>query len=234
MQNHYTRDKLTIKCLAKEDRPREKFLSAGKKALTDAELLAIILGSGSRDENALSLSQRILHSVGHDLNHLGKCGISDLTRFKGIGATKATLIAAALELGRRRQTATSPDKQQVRSSQDAFHHLFPLIADLPHEEFWVLLLNRANLVIGKERISAGGISGTVVDPKLVFRRAIEYSASSVVLSHNHPSGNLQPSQADMELTKKLQQAGDALEILVLDHLIVSEKGYFSFADEGLI
>ncbi len=234
MLNEYSKEKLTIKCLAKEDRPREKFLSAGRKALTDAELLAILLGSGSKDENALMLSQRILHSVGHDLNNLGKCSVRDLTRFKGIGSTKATLIAAALELGRRRQTAALPEKQQVRSSQDAFQFLFPLLSDLPHEEFWVLLLNRANLVIGKERISAGGVSGTVVDPKLVFRRAIEHSACSVVLSHNHPSGNLNPSQADLELTKKLQQAGDSLEVLVLDHLIVSEKGYFSFADEGLI
>ncbi len=230
----YVKDKLNLKSLAKEDRPREKFLVRGKKELTDAELLAILLGSGSRDENAISLAQRILHSTGHDLNHLGKCTVPELMRFKGIGATKATLIAAALELGSRRQHATVQSKPQIRSSRDAYQHLLPLLIDLPHEEFWILLLNRANLIIGKERISSGGISGTVVDPKLVFRRTLEYSASSIILSHNHPSGNLSPSKADIDLTQKLRQAGLTLDVAVLDHLIITDHGYYSFADEGII
>lgn len=230
----YTKEKLNLKNLAKEDRPREKFLSRGKKELTDAELLAIVLGSGSRDENVVSLAQRILHSVGHDLNHLGRCTVTELMRFKGIGSTKATLIAAALELGQRRQLHNLPHRPQVRSSRDAYQNILPQLVDLPHEEFWVLLLNRANCIIGKERISSGGIAGTVVDPKLVFRRALEYSSSSIILSHNHPSGNLNPSKADIELTRRLKSAGESLDIAVLDHLIISERGYYSFADEGLL
>lgn len=206
----------------------------GKKDLTDAELLAIILGSGSREENVMTLSQRILSSVGNDLNNLGRCSIPELTKFKGIGETKAVLITAALELGRRRHFVNLRNRPQVRSSQDAHHAVAPVLSDLHHEEFWILMLNRANAIIGRERISAGGISGTVVDAKLVFRRAIEHSACAVILSHNHPSGNLQPSQADIELTSKLRKAGETLDVMVLDHLIVADSGYFSFADEGLI
>ncbi len=230
----YSNHKLTIKNLAMEDRPREKLMLRGKKALTDAELLAILLGSGTKEENVLTLSQRILHSVEYDLNVLGRCSVRELMRFKGIGTTKATLIAAALELGRRRQEANPGEKPQIRSSRDAYLCLAPALADLSHEEFWLLLLNRANVVIAKERISAGGVAGTVVDPKVVFRRALEHSACSIILSHNHPSGALRPSEADIGLTKKLTQAAESLDILVLDHLIVSESGYYSFADEGLL
>jgi DNA repair protein RadC len=230
----YPNQKLSVKNLAKEDRPREKFRARGKKELTDAELLAIVLGSGSRDENVVSLAQRILHSVSNDLNQLGKCSVQELMRFKGIGLTKATLISAALELGRRRQNGSVQEKPQIRSSRDAYLNLQDLMAELPHEEFWVLLLNRANLIIGRERISAGGISGTVVDPKLVFRKALEHSACAIILSHNHPSGNLTPSKADIDLTRKLRSAGESLDISVLDHLIIAEKGYYSFADEGLM
>ncbi len=234
MMPEYSEDKITMKHLAAEDRPREKLMTRGKKALTDAELLAILLGSGSRDENALTLSQRILNSVEYDLNTLGRWSVRELMRFKGIGASKATLIAAALELGGRKQQSQSGEKPQVRSSRDAYLCIAPAIADLPHEEFWLLLLNRANLVTAKERISSGGIAGTIVDPKVVFRRVLEHSASSVILAHNHPSGTLRPSDADISLTKKLVAAAESLDVQILDHLIVTEKSYYSFADEGLL
>jgi DNA repair protein RadC len=230
----YPENKILMKHLAAEDRPREKLLSRGKKALTDAELLAILIGSGSREENALNLSQRILNAVEYDLNTLGRWSVRELMRFKGVGASKASLIAAALELGGRKQHSNPGEKPQIRSSKDAYICLAPVLSDLPHEEFWLLLLNRANAVLAKERISSGGIAGTIVDPKLVFRRVFEHSACSVILAHNHPSGTLRPSDADISLTKKLTQAADSLDVQVLDHLIVTERGYFSFADEGLL
>jgi DNA repair protein RadC len=231
----YNSNVLPIKSWAEEDRPREKMLLRGKQNLSDAELLAILLGSGSRDESALSLAQRILSHAGNDLHELGKYSIRDMiARFKGVGEAKAVAIIAALELGRRRQLTDIKDRPKVSSSQDAYHALAPLIADLPHEEFWILLLNRANRIIGREIISAGGTAGTVVDPKIIFRRALDGKASAILLCHNHPSGNLQPSQADISLTRKLRLAGETIDIAVLDHLIVSEKGYYSFADEGMM
>lgn len=224
----------TIKSWAEEDRPREKLLLKGRQALSDAELLAILLGSGSREESAVSLSQRILQSVNQQLPELGKCAIEDLKKFKGIGEAKAITITAALELGRRRQLTDIREKPQVKSSQDAFNAIAPLIMDLAREEFWILLLNRANRILSRERISAGGISGTVVDARIIFSKALEGSACSLILFHNHPSGNLNPSQADINLTQKLKKAGETLDIAILDHLIIGESGFYSFADEGVL
>ncbi len=230
----YTRDNLTIKAWAEEDRPREKLILKGKKSLSDAELLAILLGSGSREETAVGLSQRILKSADNNLNELGKCTVKELTRFKGIGEAKAITIVAALELGRRRQLSDIKERIQVRSSQDAYKAIAPILVDLPHEEFWILLLNRSNRIMCRERISIGGVSGTVVDAKLIYKKALENLASAIILCHNHPSGNLKPSQADIDITRKLKQAGKTLDIDVLDHLIIAEGGFYSFADEGLM
>ncbi len=223
---------LGIKSWAEADRPREKLISKGKHSLTDAELIAILIGSGSREESAVGLAQKILARVNHNLNELGKSSLNDLMKFKGIGEAKAISIAAALELGKRRQLSPIKEKTQITSSQDAYQLLAPLLMDLPYEEFWILLLNRANRVISKEKVSAGGVAGTVVDAKIIFRKAIESLASGIILFHNHPSGNLNPSQADIDITRKLKKAGQTMEIQVLDHIIISENGYFSFADEG--
>lgn len=224
----------TIKSWAEEDRPREKLLLKGRQALSDAELLAIVLGSGSREDSAVGLAQKILQSVNHHLPELSKCGLEELKKFKGIGEAKAITIAAALELGRRRQLTDIRDKPQVKSSQDAFNAIAPLIMDLNREEFWILLLNRANRILARERISSGGISGTVVDARVIFRKALKGSACSLILFHNHPSGNLNPSQADISLTQKLKKAGETLDIAILDHLIIGESGFYSFADEGIL
>lgn len=230
----YNREKLAITAWAEEDRPREKLLQKGKHVLSDAELLAILLGSGSREDTAVGLAKKILNSVENNLNDLGKCSLSELQRFKGIGEAKAITIAAAMELGRRRQMSPIKDRPQIRSSSDAFQAIAPTLIDLAHEEFWILLLNRSNLVIGKELVSTGGVSGTVVDAKMVFRKALEKpGATSIILCHNHPSGSLRPSNEDIHLTKKLKQAGQVLDLTIFDHLIVSERGYFSFADEGM-
>ncbi len=228
----YSTTPLTIKAWAEADRPREKLMIRGKKALSDAELLAILIGSGTREESAVGLSQRILNSVENNLNELVKKTIKELMKFKGIGEAKAITIAAALELGRRTQHANIIDRPQIKSSRDAFNCIAPMLIDLSHEEFWILLLNRANRVMTRLRVSTGGITGTVVDAKMIFKKAIEGAAVSLILCHNHPSGNLQPSQADLTITKKLKQGGEMLDINVLDHLIISEKGYYSFADEG--
>ncbi|NUO01576.1 MAG: DNA repair protein RadC [Saprospiraceae bacterium] len=225
---------LSIKAWAEADRPREKLLLKGRQNLTDAELLAIVLGSGSRSETAVGLAQRILSETGNNLNELGKRSIGELKKFKGVGEAKAISVIAALELGRRRQVSEVGTKPQISCSQHAYTAFASVLSDLPHEEFWILLLNRANRIIGKIQVSSGGISGTVVDAKILFRRAIEGNAVSVILGHNHPSGNTQPSQADLELTKKLVRAGETLDIGVLDHLILGDKGYFSFADESLL
>ncbi len=224
----------TIKSWAEEDRPREKLLTRGRSNLTDAELLAILLRSGSTDETAVGLAKRILANFNQDLGILGKSSINDLTQFKGVGEAKALTITAALELGKRRQLTEPKLLPQIRSSKDAYLNLATHLTDLPHEEFWILLLNRANRIIRKERISIGGVTGTVVDAKLVFRKALDALACAIILAHNHPSGQLQASQADLNLTKKLKQAGKALDIEVLDHLILTDDSYLSFADEGMI
>ncbi len=232
--NPYSKTSLNIKAWAEEDRPREKLLAKGKHNLSDAELLAILLGSGSRDETAVSLAQRILMSVDNDLNDLGKRSVAELVKFKGIGDAKAITVVAALDLGRRRQLSDIRERPKIKSSRDAYNVIAPIIIDLPHEEFWMLLLNRANKVLGREQISIGGTGSTIVDAKILFRKAIEGKASSLILCHNHPSGNLHPSQMDLALTKRLKKAGELIEIPIIDHLIISDGGYYSFADEGAL
>ncbi|MDA9555183.1 DNA repair protein RadC [Pelobium sp.] len=227
-------NKITIKTWAEEDRPREKLSTQGRRALTDAELIAILIGSGSTTESAVDLSKRILHSCKNDLNLLAKLSIQELSKFKGIGEAKAISIIAALELGRRRKEEQTQDLDKITSSKDIYNLLAPYFSDLPHEEFWMLSLNRANKVLNKVLISKGGQSGTIADPKIIFKAALEHNAAYIILSHNHPSGNLKPSDADIHLTKKLREAGKLLDITVLDHLIITDGGYFSFADESLL
>lgn len=229
----YENTHLNIKSWAEEDRPREKLLIKGKAALSDAELLGILIGTGIQKMTAIDIAKIILQSVQNDLNKLAKLTVKDLAKFKGIGEAKAITIVSALELGRRKKDKETIEKPCIRSSMDAYEVLKPYMLDLPHEEFWIILLNRANQVIKCEKISSGGVSGTVADPKMIFKSALEHLASSIILSHNHPSGNLSPSQADKDLTKKLRAAGNNLDISVLDHLIFTDKNYFSFADEGI-
>ncbi len=220
-----------IRSWAEDDRPREKLLLKGKAALSDAELIAILIGSGSANETAVDLSKRILASLNNQLSELGKRSVKDLMKFKGIGEAKAITIIAALEIGRRRKETEPVKKPRITDSRSAFDIIYPHLGDLHHEEFWVLLLNRSNMVIGKENISKGGVSGTIVDPKVIFKMAVQYPASAIILAHNHPSGNLKPSNSDHQLTKKLKEAGKALDIPILDHLIIGEREYFSFVDE---
>lgn len=222
-----------IKSWAEEDRPREKLLDKGRHMLTEAELIAILIGSGSKDETAVELSKRILLSVDNNLNNLGKLTVQELNQFKGIGDAKAISIIAALELGRRRKETETVKREKIITSKDAFEIMKPLMMDLPHEEFWLIMLNRANLVIKKELISRGGVSGTVVDTKIIFKTAIGNHASSIIICHNHPSGNLKPSDADLKITKNIKEAGKIMEIPLLDHLIITDNGFYSFADEGL-
>lgn len=224
----------SIKQWNEDDRPREKLLHKGKMALSDAELVAILIGSGSRNESAVSLSQRILASADNNLSELGRLSITQLMEFKGIGEAKAICIAAAMELGRRRRTGEALERKKITSSNSVFEYIQPIIGELPHEEFWVLYLNNSNKVIKSSQLSKGGITGTVVDVRLAFKEAIQIGAIGIILAHNHPSGALKPSQADIKLTKKLQIAGDSLDIKVLDHLIITEKAYFSFADENML
>lgn len=226
--------RLNLKSWAEEDRPREKFLLKGKGSLSDAELIAILLGSGSREETAVELAKRILSSVDNKLNELGRLDVKALTKFKGIGEAKAISVAAAMELGRRRKAEEVVEKPKITSSQMAYQLIADVLDDLPHEEFWVLLLNRANRLIEKHNISKGGVSGTIADAKLIFKPAIEKLASSIIICHNHPSGNLKASQADLKLTQKIVEAGKTLDIAVLDHLIVGNQAYLSLADEGLM
>ena len=209
-------------------------LLKGRSALSDAELIAILIGSGTGGTSAVDLAKQILSQYENDLNYLGRASIKGLMKFKGIGEAKAITIAAALELGRRRQTSQVKERPKITSSNDAYQCVYAAMEDLQHEEFKILLLNRNNRVTKIETISVGGVAGTVVDPKVIFKKALEEQASSIILTHNHPSGNLNPSQADIEITKKLVKAGKTLEINVLDHLIISDKGYYSFLDEGLI
>ena len=217
---------------SEDDRPREKLMLKGKNALSDAELIAILIGSGSRNESAVDLSKRILNSV-DNLNSLGKMSISQLINFKGIGEAKAISIIAALELGRRRRAEDVVKLVKITSSKLVFEIMQPIIGELPHEEFWVLFLNNSNKVISKSQLSKGGISGTIVDVRLVFKLALEAGATALILCHNHPSGALHPSDADKQITKKLKLAGDSLDVKVLDHLIITETKYYSFADEGI-
>jgi DNA repair protein RadC len=201
--------------------------------LSDAELIAILIGSGSKIESAVDLSKRILSSVDNNLNALGKMSISQLTKFKGIGEVKAITIIAALELGRRRRLEAASKLGEVTSSKIVFEMMQPIIGELSHEEFWVLFLNNSNKIISKSQLSKGGITGTIVDVRIVFKLALETRATSLILCHNHPSGNLQPSEADKEITKKIKFAGESLDVKVLDHLIITESKYYSFVDEGI-
>ncbi len=224
----------TIKSWAEEDRPREKLMYKGKAALSEAELIAILIGSGTTDLSAVDVSRIIMHSVSNNLNELARLSVKDLSKFKGIGEAKAITIVAALELGRRRKEQDRLQRRRITCSRDAYEELVPHLLDKPHEEFWILLLNRANEVLRPVQVSAGGVSGTVADPKMIFKFALEQLASGMILSHNHPSGNLMPSQADKDLTRRLRDAGKLLDIPVLDHLIFTDKAYFSFADEGIL
>ena len=231
--SHYP-ERTSIKSWAEADRPREKLLLKGRSVLSDAELIAILISSGNKEDSAVELSKKILDRVSNNLNELGKLSVKDLMKFKGIGEAKAIGIVAALELGRRRKGSDMIKRQKITSSKDIFELFKPMLTDLPHEEFWILLLNRANKVIKPIRISQGGVSGTVADTKIIFLSAIESLASSIILCHNHPSGNLKPSDSDISLTRKLKEAGKVLEIGVLDHIIFSDNGYYSFADEGMM
>ncbi|OAB79623.1 RadC family protein [Cochleicola gelatinilyticus] len=224
----------SIKQWHEEDRPREKLVLKGKASLSDAELLAILIGSGSKNESAVRLSQRILVSVENNLQQLGKLTIKDLTFFKGIGKAKAVTIAAAMELGRRRRDGDLIDRAKISSSATVFEVMQPIIGELSHEEFWVLYLNNSNKIMHKLQLSKGGITGTIVDARIVFKNALQWGAVAVILAHNHPSGTLKPSKADVSITQKLKKAGETLDIKVLDHLIVTEKAYFSFADSSLL
>ncbi len=227
--------RLTIPHWAEEDRPREKLLLKGASGLSDAELLAILIGSGSREETAVALSRRILRYAKDNLQELGKLSVDEFVRtFKGVGPAKAVCIVAAMELARRRKATDCIVKNQIQTSADVFAIFQLQLADLPHEEFWILLLNRANRIIDKINISRGGVSGTVVDVKIILKNALDKLASSVVLCHNHPSGNNQPSTEDKNLTKKIKLAFQAVDINLLDHIIVTDNNFYSFADEGLM
>lgn len=227
-------DYLSIKNWATDDRPREKLQAKGLQSLSDAELLAIIIGSGTRETSAVELARHILTQAGNNLGMLGKKSVSDLTRIKGIGQAKAISIVAALELGRRRKNSESNGQFQVSSSKDVFDNIQPVLSDLAHEEFWVLYLNRSNKVIERYKLSQGGISGTVTDIRLILKRGLELLATSLVICHNHPSGNLQPSDQDKQITEKLKSAASQMDIKLIDHIIIADNSYYSFCDEGLL
>ena len=222
----------SIKNWSQDDQPREKLRDKGRSSLSEAELVAILLGSGNRDESAVALSKRILASVDNNLNALGKQSLKQLMTFKGIGEAKAISIAAAMELGRRRRGEEVLQQMQITSSASVFEFMQPILGELPHEEFWIVYLNNSNKVIQKNQLSKGGITGTLVDVRLVLKTALEVGAIGLILVHNHPSGTLKPSEADKNLTQKLKIAAQSLDIKVLDHLIITEKAYFSFADEN--
>ena len=219
---------------AVEERPREKVMANGVQYLSDSELLAILIGSGTRHITAVELARQILKGAGNSLHLLGRQGIGELVRIKGVGPAKAIAILAALELGRRRAGIQHTEKTPVKSSETVYKLFHPLMGDLEHEEFWLLMLNRANRVLGRYKVSQGGLSGTVIDTRIILKKALDNLASSIIVCHNHPSGNKQPSDADLKITEKLKKAAEILEIKLLDHVIIADKSYFSFADEGLI
>jgi len=227
-------DNFSIKDWSEEDRPREKLNSKGKVSLSDSELLAILIGSGSRNESAVALCKRILASVDNNLNALGRLSVSQLQEFKGIGEAKAISIVAGLELGRRRRAGEQLISDKITSSKSVFEIMQPILGDLGHEEFWVLLLNNSNTVLSKQQLSKGGITGTLVDVRVLMKKALEIGAVALIVCHNHPSGTLKISEADKQITNKIKNAGKALDIKLLDHLIITEQAYASFADEGLL
>jgi DNA repair protein RadC len=228
-------EKLSIKQLAVEDRPREKLLQKGISSLSDAELIAILLGSGSSKESAVELARKIMAGFKNNLNELGKADIDYLRNtFYGVGEAKAITIVAAMELGRRRQSHEFYEMPVIKSSSDIYRLLRPALGDLSHEEFWVVMLNRANKVMSRYNVSKGGMTGTVIDVRMILKKALDCKASSMILGHNHPSGNLLPSDSDIKITLKLKEAGLIMDIPVLDHIIVTANGYYSFADEGVL
>ncbi len=223
-----------IKAWAEADRPREKLLLTGARNLTDSELLAILIRTGTKTLTAVDVAKKILSEFKNDLTELSRVSVSDLAKFNGMGDVKAITIIAALELGRRRRVSEAKKREHIQSSKDIADLMMPHMADLVYEEFVVLMLNRSNEVIDRYSLSTGGVSGTVVDAKMIFKRAIEKLASGIILCHNHPSRNIKPSADDLKLTKKIKEAGDILDIRVLDHIIIGGDQYCSFADEGLI
>jgi DNA repair protein RadC len=225
---------VAMKALAEDDRPREKMLNLGRHGLSDAELIALLLGSGSKKESAVQLARRMLSDHSNNINELARLGVNELKRYRGVGEAKAISIAAAFELGRRRSEAAPLEKVKITSSLIAYQLLQKRLSDLPHEEFWLLMLNRANQVTQEQYVSKGGISGTVVDTRLVCRWALESSASGVIIAHNHPSGQTQPSEQDKGITRKLKEALKIFDITLLDHLIIGDQKYLSFSDEGLL
>ena len=224
----------SIKNWSESDRPREKLLLKGKENLSDAELLAILIGSGSRNESAVSLCKRILKDNAHKINLLAKLDVQQLMQYKGIGEAKAISIVAALELGRRRRGEEAMELTKITSSTKVFEVMQPILGDLHHEEFWMLLLNNSNKIIHKSALSKGGITGTLVDLRLLFKNALAFGAVSLILAHNHPSGTLKPSKADIEITKRIKNGAATLDLKLLDHLIITDKSYFSFADESIL
>ncbi len=224
----------SIKNWKEDDRPREKLVLKGKNTLSDAELIAILIRSGSRDDSAVDLAKRILTFTNNNLNELAKLTVNDLIQFKGIGEAKAVAVITALELGRRRRLEEALVKPKITSSKAVFDIMQPIIGELPHEEFWVLYLNNSNKIIYKDQLSSGGITGTLVDVRILFKKALELSSVAIILCHNHPSGSLKPSKSDIDLTRKIQEGGKSLDIKILDHLLITEKAYFSFADSNLI
>ena len=225
---------MSLKSLAEDDRPREKFLLKGKAVLSDSELLAIILGSGNNEESAVELARRILASVGNSWQQLSILSVKELMKFKGIGEAKAIAVATALEIGRRKSSQDVPDKISISGSEEAYKVFLPHLSDLRTEEFWAVYLNHKNQIVYKSQLSKGGITGTLVDVRVLFKMALEHFATSVIVAHNHPTGNLKPSDADLKITKNIQQAGDLLNIKLMDHLIVGENSFFSFKDQNLL
>lgn len=225
---------MSIKFLAEDDRPREKFLLKGKNAVSDSELLAIIMGSGNREETAVELARKILDSVNNNWHELSLLSIKDLTKFKGVGEVKAISIATALEIGRRRASQEVLEKPQITSSKDAYQILKSHLSDLRTEEFWAIFLNQSNKVIQLKQLTQGGINQSIVDVRILFKLALEQFATAIIVAHNHPSGSLKPSTEDINITKRIKEAGNILNIQLLDHLIITQNSYTSFADEGLV
>lgn len=228
------KEKLTINQWAEEDRPREKMMSHGEASLSNAELLAILIGSGNSEDSAVDLMRKILNTYHNSLNELGKASIDELCKFKGIGPAKAVTIKAASELGKRRKEADVRERKTIFSSKDIYEYFYPLLCDLPTEESWVLLLNQASKVIDKVKISTGGLSATVVDVRCILREALLKRASAIILCHNHPSGSIRPSREDDRLTEQVHQAAQVMNIRLVDHIIVTDGKFYSYADEGRI
>ncbi|MBP6618746.1 MAG: DNA repair protein RadC [Leadbetterella sp.] len=223
-----------IKAWAEDDRPREKLLNKGKQSLSDAELVAILIGMGTREMSAVELSKLILQSTANNLNELAKLSVKELMKFKGIGEAKAISIVAAMELARRRKDTDPLKKDKIKYSKEAYNFLKPYMMDLDHEQFWMICLNRNQEVMKTIQISTGGVTGTIADPKIIFKHALENLSSCIILSHNHPSGNLNPSQADITLTKQLSDGARLLDMTLSDHIIFANDGYFSFADQNML